>query len=55
MKKAQGSALTMTETNSDISTGFPERTDIAFLTIKPARTISEGIKIAHRNPMTVCL
>jgi hypothetical protein len=54
-KKDYGSALTVTDNNSDISIGFPEKTDIPFLISKPAETTIIGMKIAQRKPIAVCL
>jgi hypothetical protein len=54
-KKAHGNALTDTEAICDSSMGLPLNEAIANLTTTPERTITAGIKIAHKKPMTVCL
>ena len=55
MKNDHGSAFTVIDASSVISTGFPETIENAFLISTPAETISIGIKRAQKNPIIVCL
>ncbi len=54
-KNAQGTAFTLTFAMSALLSGWPDTVANAYLTTIPAITISAGIRIAQRNPITDCL
>src|SRR5262245_14848265 len=54
-KKAHGADLIITESMSESESGVPDTREKAYRTRIPAQTITSGIRIAHRRPMTDCL